>query len=265
MTTLPPTDFTKDGYTTAKAVIPRELFESFYDEVRAIGRTLAKDLDITATGTIDEVWMQLAKRDRALAGQLYDAVKHSVALRKISVSPELLATLKQAMGSDAIGLVDLNVRIDAPNEDKFLFAWHQDYWFSICSPQAVVAWIPLVQLDGEKGGIEVISNTETGDRVCKVKRSPVYESYSNSILIDEPVNDAAARQAIPGLGDALLFKFNVLHKSMRNSSKTACRWTLQLRFASFEDEEFRKEKFRPGIVTAQKISYLERVEARATH
>ena len=265
MTTPPATDFTKDGYTTARAVIAPGLFESFYNEVRAIGQALAPDLAITSTSTIDEVWMQLARRDRALAGQLYDAVKHSIALRQISVSPQLLAVLRQAMGSDAIGLVDLNVRIDAPNEDKFLFAWHQDYWFSICSPQALVAWIPLVQLDGEKGGIEVISNSETGGRICKVKRSPVYESYSNSILIDEPVNDQMMRQAFPDLGDALLFKFNVLHKSMRNSSKTSCRWTLQLRFASFEDEEFRKEKYRAGVVTAQKISYLERIEARATN
>jgi hypothetical protein len=76
--------------------------------------------------------------------------------------------------------------------------------------------------------------------------------------LDEVIPEQHSVNVIPSLGDCAFFKFNVLHKSLQNTSNSACRWTLQLRFASFEDKEFQKEKFRPGIVNAQKISYLER-------
>jgi ectoine hydroxylase-related dioxygenase (phytanoyl-CoA dioxygenase family) len=259
MTHLPTTDFAAAGFTVARSLIPQAAFEPFYEEVRAIGRALWPDVN---TRTIDDVWLSLARTDRALAGQLYDAVKHSIALRQIACSPPILASIRSLMNSQAVGLVDLNVRIDAPAEGKFLFDWHQDYWFSICSSQAVVAWIPLVELDQKKGGVSLISNEYTGGRIFRVRRNAEYQSYSNSILVDEAVPEEHSVDIIPGLGDCAFFKFNVLHKSLPNTSGSACRWTLQLRFVSFEDEEFRRERFRPGTVTAQKITYLERIEAR---
>lgn len=122
------------------------------------------------------------------------------------------------LSSEALALVDLNVRIDAPNEEKFLFGWHQDYWFSICSPNALVAWIPLVELSPETGGISIISNRFTGERIFKVRPSETYHSYSNSILLDEMIPESRSINVFPPLGGCALFKFNVLHKSMANTS-----------------------------------------------
>ncbi|HEY9760845.1 MAG TPA: phytanoyl-CoA dioxygenase family protein [Oculatellaceae cyanobacterium] len=251
-------DFTKEGFAIDQNIVNKEHLELFYDEVRGIGRCIST---VAPTDqSIHAVWNTLRAQNRSLAGQLYDAIKHSITLRQIAVAPNLVAAVRHYLGSQLVGLVDLNVRIDAPEENQFLFGWHQDYTYNLCSKEGLVVWIPLTELDLETGGLEIISNAVTGGRIYKVKRNPVYVSYSNSILIDEEVEEASAERVYPNLGDALFFKFNVMHRSMPNNSKTKCRWTLQLRFASYEDAEFQQERFRMEPVRADKIAYLERME-----
>jgi hypothetical protein len=58
-------------------------------------------------------------------------------------------------------LVDINCRIDSKDEQKYLFDWHQDYWFSVCSTNSIVVWIPIVNLTPEIGGLEIIENYQT--------------------------------------------------------------------------------------------------------
>ena len=258
-------EFFELGYCLADSIIPLALFEPFYDEVRAIASSLAPGLIASPKAPIDDIWLALSAKDRRLAGNLYDAVKHSIAIREIALSPKFLFEVRRLLKSQTVAFVDLNIRIDGPGEGKYLFGWHQDYWFGICSTQAMVAWIPLVELDSDRGGIEVIANTYSGGRIYKAKRNPLYDSYSNSVLIDEPVDEEKSVQLIPHLGDCIFFKYNVLHKSMPNASSTGCRWTLQARFVDYADDQFRKENYRMGVVSPQEITYLKRIESHETN
>ena len=238
------------------------MFRDFYREILAIARTVAPRLKEGAEGNIDKAWMYLSNRDRKLAGTLYDGVKHSVALRRFTTHPPLIDMISTLLGDSALALVDVNFRIDAPNEPQFLFSWHQDYWFSICSPKALVAWIPMMPLDEEVGGVEYFPLSATGGRILNVKRAPDYRSYSDSILLDEPIPSVEPRKADVSPGDAFLFSFDVLHRSLPNRTADRCRWTAQLRFVSYSDQSFLREGFRPGVVTKERITYLERMEGR---
>lgn len=255
--------YNRDGYCLLPEIIPRDLINEFYCEVTAIGKSILGSQQLHQDESIDEIWRKIAKINRAKAGAIYDAVKHSIALRKMAVCHKVLGNVMSVSGAKHLALVDLNVRIDAPKEDHFLFSWHQDYWFSICSRNAIVAWIPLVKTDKQVGGINIIPESAAKSRILKVKRNPKYVSYSNSILLDEEIDDSSAVEVFPDLCDALLFKFSTLHKSMQNLSVDRCRWTLQLRFANYEDPEFAEENYRPGIVSSEKITYLERIESKS--
>jgi ectoine hydroxylase-related dioxygenase (phytanoyl-CoA dioxygenase family) len=255
--------YNRDGYCLLPEIIPRNLINEFYCEVKQIGKTILGPEYIVGNESIDEIWSKSAEINRAKAAVIYDAVKHSIALRKISVCPSILDNVMSVSGAKHLALVDLNVRIDAPKEDCFLFSWHQDYWFSICSSKAIVVWIPLVQTDRQVGGINIIPESVENSRILKVKRNPVYTSYSNSILLDEEINDSSAVEVFPNLSDALMFKFTTLHKSMQNLSVDRCRWTLQLRFANYDDSEFAEENYRPGVVNREKITYLDRIESKS--
>jgi hypothetical protein len=253
-----------DGFEVLEDVVPKTCLEDFYGEVRTVGSALLGK-EIEEGTNVDEIWRQLASIDRNLAGKLYDAVKYSTALRSLASDNRLTDAVRKKTNFLNLALVDLNVRIDAPEEDRYLFDWHQDFWFSICSPEAVVVWIPLTDLNDRTGGIHLISNRFTGGKIFKVRRNPQYNSYSNSILLDEEIPCDKSVPMIPGPGSAAIFKFNCLHKSMRNRDPLKCRWTMQLRFVSYGDPYFASEGFRPGVVTADRISYLERIEKNETN
>jgi hypothetical protein len=251
----------EEGAWIARNVFERKMFTRLYADVRTIASSIAPGA-VDSNGTIDEAWMTLARRDRALAGLLYDGLKHSLALRYFATHEKLTELVARALGTEAMALVDLNFRIDAPSESQYLFSWHQDYWFSICSPKALVAWIPMMPLDDEVGGIDYLPLTTTEGRLLKVKRAAEYRSYSDSVLLDEELPSTPPETPQLNLGDALLFTFDVLHRSRPNRSRDRCRWTAQLRFVAYDDPAFLAERYRPGVVTKEKITYLERMEGK---
>ncbi len=158
-------------------------------------------------------------------------------------------------------IVDVNFRIDSMGEEKFLFGWHQDYWFSICSPAAIVAWIPLTAVRGdENGGVELVPRDATGGRILKTRAGMQYTSYADAVLLDEDVPDGPKVSADMDSGDVLFFRFDVLHRSLPVRTADLSRWTLQVRYADLYDDVFREEQFKPGVVTASKSAYAERIK-----
>ena len=211
---------------------------AIHDAIKHLGHKLgAKDVQ-----TIDDAWFNL---DRIRAAQLYNAMKRH----------PLLYTLAADLAPTDHAVVDINFRIDAPGEDKFLFDWHQDVWYSMCSTNAVVAWIPLVTTDDELGGVELVPGP---NRIYRARRGKLpYSSYANAVVLDEEVDVSKAVRPHVNAGEVLFFRFNVLHRSVPNVADHRCRWTVQVRYCSYDDPQFRDHNFKPGIVTENYVSYLD--------
>ena len=155
----------------------------------------------------------------------------------------------------------MNFRIDSHGEDRFLFGWHQDYWFSICSPAAIVAWIPLTDVRRDQnGGIELIPRDASQGRILKTRAGTAYNSYADAVVLDEPVPEGPFVSLDLEAGDVLLFRFDVLHRSLPVRSAGRARWTLQVRFADLHDSAFRGENYKPGVVTSSTSTYKERTK-----
>jgi hypothetical protein len=257
--------YRRHGYALQSGLLPRGLIDGARGALLRAAAIIDPGLDAAAMPSIDAAWQHLVRKDRSLGGLLYNAAKLLPEIRALAAAPSLLEAARRVAGLRTPVVVDVNMRIDAPSESKFLFSWHQDYWFSICSPRSAVAWIPLTDLDDLTGGVEVMSLAETGGRIFKVRPAETYHSYSDSIVLDEPVDVGAAVRPLPQAGDVLWFRFDVLHRSRPNVSADRNRWTVQIRLADLEDPEFRREAFRPGVVTKDKITYLERVVHEASH
>lgn len=240
------------------AVCPAALTSSSLAQVRAEllgvgGRLLAAQ----APDDLDALWAALCARSRQLGGALYNAFKLLPSVHQLSCAPELTAALRQVTGMQLPGVVDINCRIDAFGETKYLFDWHQDYWFSKCSPAAVVAWIPLLSLHEGRGGLDVVSLEQTERRILKVRPGERYDSYADAVLLNEPVAHLQS-QALTDMasGDLLLFGFDVLHRSRAVTRAGRARFTIQIRFADFADGEFMHEQFRPGRVAPGDVDFL---------
>jgi hypothetical protein len=244
----------KDGISLAQGIVPRARIEAVHDSLLDVARFLGVPKE--AATTIDSAWNWLCHTDRATAGLLYNAFKRLAAVHQLACAPELLQVLRHEAGIECPMLVDINCRIDAFAGDKYLFGWHQDYWFSICSPNAVVMWMPLTDVTADNGGLDVISNRWTAGRIFRSKPGSKYDSYADAVQLDEAIPDENAIRIMPRASDALLFRFSVLHRSAPVLAPDRSRFTVQLRFADATDTDFRNNLYKPGVVTHSNVEYL---------
>jgi len=249
-------EFETIGWSHERSAFPSKLIDDVADELGTIGSNLVSE-DNVKYENVDQIWNHLKSSNRALGGTLYNGFKHLQAIKRLGSSKEMHEILGSLCGVRQPALIDINCRIDSNGEEKFLFDWHQDYWFSICSPNSVVVWIPITKLEPSMGGLQIISNSHTGGRIFRTKAGTQYRSYADAITLDEELPQCKINVVDDmDVGDALFFKFNVLHKSIPIRSTQRSRFTVQLRFADFSDPEFVSQGYRPGTVNSQSIDYI---------
>lgn len=131
------------------------------------------------------------------------------------------------LGGFALGTVPL-IRIDRPLDQKYKTPWHQDYWFSGISPNSLVFWAPLGNLDKRMGFIEAIPTPQDYKIMPIKKYNRGHEPFEPKKKIDE--NSKVILNC--KFGEFLIFKQSLLHKSGKNISNKV-RVSLQIRFNKF--------------------------------
>jgi ectoine hydroxylase-related dioxygenase (phytanoyl-CoA dioxygenase family) len=248
--------FQIQGYDIQHSACAVDILKNIQNELLELGRIIETKKRFN---DINSLWNWLKVNDRTKGGDLYNAFKFLPSVAKLASSDFISSSLRDVCGINFPALIDINCRIDSKGEEKFLFDWHQDYWFSICSTQSVVVWIPVTALTPELGGLDLISNEHTGGRIFNTKKGELYKTYADAVLLDEDIPaDKLTTINKLNLGDFLLFRFNTLHKSNVISSSVSSRFTIQLRFSDLNDSEFIQNRYKPGMVTPTKIDYIER-------
>jgi hypothetical protein len=247
-------DFNINGYAICNNVIPVRYLDKIRTSMYLMGEILAGK----SFKSLDEYWNYFQLNNRDLGSLVYNGFKRIPAVYEAAVSAELLRILTNTAGFKIPALIDVNCRIDSLGEEQYLFDWHQDYWFSVSSPESVVVWIPIEKVDHGTGSLEIISNVWTESRIFETKKGDVYSSYADAVVLDDVIpNDRS--ESLTGkisCGDVILFKFNLLHKSEAVTSTSNSRFTIQLRFADLADEEFRANLYKPGVVNSNNVDYL---------
>ena len=248
------TELSTHGFAILKNAIRIDELEIIRQDLIVIGKTLSGK----SYHSIDDYWNYFRRHDRVAGGAFYNAFKYLPSVHKLAVSSGIIRLLKGPGFLSIPSLIDINCRIDSKGEEKYLFGWHQDYWFSVCSTQALVAWIPLMDVDPGMGGLDIISNKHTNGKIFKTKPGHEYNSYADAVLLDDdiPVASSISISDQCKAGDLVLFRFNVLHRSKPLLSDLRSRFTIQLRYADCLDREFRMNNFKPGAVNSEKVDFL---------
>ncbi len=249
--------FFADGFVLKKNILSHTQIHAIQSELLNVAHLVDSG---QLFGSLDDCWNFHKLTNRLGAGKIYNAFKHLQSIKKLATSDLLESFLLDECQIRSPALVDVNCRIDSYGEDQYLFDWHQDYWFSVCSTKAVVVWIPITNLTPENGGLELISNKFTNRKIFKTKKnSGSYTSYADAVLLNENVGHYESIKITDmDIGDVLCFSFDVLHKSLPINSTKKSRFTVQLRFADFADIEFFKNDFKPGVVNRDAVDYLVR-------
>nr|MBK7063965.1 hypothetical protein [Deltaproteobacteria bacterium] len=97
-----------DGAAVVRAVFPPDLYASFRSEVLAVVRQIDPAVHDGCGGDIDRAWQALTAKDRKLGGHVYDALKHSMTVRRFATSEALRGVLRDSLGSENLAVVDIN-------------------------------------------------------------------------------------------------------------------------------------------------------------
>lgn len=250
-------EFDRSGFIVCKNAVSTTLINAFKSEILSVGKSLSgRDFD-----DVDEMYSYIKAHEPKNAGLLYDACKRMPSMHAIAYQPQMLETLR-SVGCKAPAVADVNFRIDSQSREQYLFGWHQDYWFSMGSRNGLVAWMPLTDVTEDIGGLEIISDVFTDRKIYDVRGGGKFDSYADLIVLDETIPSEHATSARVEAGDILLFRFDVLHRSLPVLSTLKSRWTVQARYCDFEDAEFQLNGFRTASVSKTSIPYLEYLESQ---
>lgn len=117
------------------------------------------------------------------------------------------------------------VRVDRPNQKRFLTPIHQDSWFSLLSKKSVTFWFMVTQHQKSMGPLDVIPGSH------KLGTLPVRPFNSqNPFTTQKEFKDEEFTSVFLDEDEALLFDQNLVHKSSTNQSQ-APRLSIQIRYS----------------------------------
>lgn len=193
--------------------------------------------ELDGNNCFDDGLTWLAAYDRQLVARIFDACRRLLPVHVISVDQRLQEISRILTKSEILSASDIKaIRIDLPNEEKYLFDWHQDYPYVMDSLDALVFWIPLQDVDEINGCL----NIALGSHKLGLQKLTILDHNNKQnnkqkfmqLAHPEVVNQFSQIRVPCQFGDVLVFSTLLLHASGANMSQRA-RFTLQVRFGNF--------------------------------
>lgn len=185
-----------------------------------------------AVQDLPDALVQLAKLDRSKVGKLYKVSRRFPAARQLACHPWLVALAQSVMGTRVVSCCTfVNVRIDLPEEERFLLPIHQDFPYIQGSLNGVTLWLPLFDTELRHGPPSWIKGSHKWG-VLEVREENSAGSGAKSFSIAKAKEIAAGHQfesANVMAGQALLFSTLLVHRSELNTTRRP-RLNIQIRF-----------------------------------
>lgn len=238
-------DLVTSGYAILRSVVPMADVERIRSAIRVALQDQAREL--TAVGKVPAHESALASDlDRGLLYLLEHGIGVSKPvtggqprppigerLEELRRHPALVVVAKSLLGERIVATPQYALRAHCPGRMDVRFPWHQDvYFLSLDDKEAariINFWIPLVPIDADAGGIDIIAGSHQFGVLDHARESvvgaPAFTTVVPSLLPD-------GERVIPTLelGDAVMMTEKTVHRTRINASNRI-RWSIDLRYA----------------------------------
>jgi hypothetical protein len=175
----------------------------------------------------------LVAHHREFASILYDAVKRLPSYVRLANCQKHEDLAQILLGTDFVGFANrgYGMRMDHPNEDKFLTQWHQDYVTQLCSQRGIVLWSPLRDVTIDVGPVMLCPRSHLEGIFPIVREGG--GSYGLKIKdIGKVVDRYTTINPEVKAGDLVVIDYMTLHSSLPNRSSET-RWAMISRYFDF--------------------------------
>ncbi|MCD6060391.1 MAG: phytanoyl-CoA dioxygenase family protein [Moraxellaceae bacterium] len=191
--------------------------------------------------SFDEGYVEMIRANRALGGEVYDAVKQIPAFIRLLGLPQHEDVFRELRKNSIPGIAagGYGIRIDNPNEEKFRAPWHQEYPAQLRSLDGLVFWSPLVSVTEALGPVRFCPGSHRLGPLPVYTRDPENPDKAGAYALrlkDEQKLVARYPQIAPltGPGDLVIIDFLTLHASGHNRGERS-RWSMQFRYFNFDE------------------------------
>ncbi len=224
-------EYNTKGYLILDDVYDKDLSLEFSNILASIinsfnlEKIFIKDLDKLSHKDAIELVLKslndLETLDHKYIKIIYDTVRNTDLLNRMTNSQKILNTVSQLMGYEnkiPLYIKQIACRIDMPQNQTFSLDWHQEAPYSIKGSDFIQLWAPAINdVSKMNGSIKVLEESnsagvvETEDFIPNVGHAQ-YKPKQN--VIDKFVE----KQIELKFGQVLLFSNTLIHKSGDNSS-----------------------------------------------
>ncbi|MGZ5435070.1 MAG: phytanoyl-CoA dioxygenase family protein [Pyrinomonadaceae bacterium] len=260
--------YREQGFILLRNFFDPEAIARVHADAKEVFAVQMRHLKLLPEGEVSEAdfnngMFQLFERDVSAIFRCGKHVQHLISLHRLSLDERIVTALK-------------GIEIDFPNistrptlyfnhpclaekEVYWRLDLHQDWRSMQGSLDAVVVWVPLVDIDRQLGALEILPGSHKRGLV----KAEMIDGYGH---FQESVDISGMKCMEVKRGDALLFSAFIVHRSGTNSTNSI-RWSCHFRYNNLYERTFiergyphpyiyrpQEELIHPGFPTQTELS-----------
>jgi len=231
--------YKENGYLLVKGFFQRDEIDVIRREAKQVFIAQMRRLDILRADDVPESTFERGMAD------LFDAdlqtftncgkqVQHLISLHRLSLDERVVRAIMQlGLAFPNIStrpVLYFNSRRLAKKEVYWRLSSHQDWRSMQGSLDAIVVWVPLMDIDRSLGALEVVPASHT----LGLLRSEMTDGYGH---LQDPTAASEPLSVEVEIGDALFFSAFLVHQS-GTSVTDAIRWSCHFRYNNLREPTF---------------------------
>jgi ectoine hydroxylase-related dioxygenase (phytanoyl-CoA dioxygenase family) len=233
-----------DGYLLAKQFFRREEIARIRDEAKQVFIAQMRRLGIVQQNDVPESvfergMFELFDADLQAFTNCGKQAQHLISLHRLSLDERVVRAIVE-LGLEFPNVstrpvLYFNSRRLAKKEVYWRLSLHQDWRSMQGSLDAIVVWVPLMDIDRSLGALEIVP----GSHKRGLLQAEMVDGYGH---IEEAVTAADVVPVEVEAGDALFFSAFLLHQS-GTSVGDAIRWSCHFRYNNLREPTFIERGF----------------------
>ncbi len=240
--------YNKNGYLFLKDFLKKEAVDFILKDAKNVflkqfvqkKYTEILDLEDLKESDFNDMMFRLFEDDIECLSNCGKQAQHLISLHSLALSKPIIGILNSVGLTTPVISTRPVLYFNHPKLAKqkvfYKVDAHQDWRSMQGSPNTVVIWVPLVDVNKQLGALEILP----GSHLQGLKTDHINNGFG-MVQLNEAEKSKLVTVEVKK-GDALIFSSFLIHQSGENSTDSP-RWSCHFRYNDLDDETFKERKY----------------------